>query len=300
MLAILWGIFKTLLVLLLVISLLHGLVTHFILWFDFRLRSLQGELPGKIPLLTILKSFCIEWFCNFTRFFLSPFQLLSRKPSHHLNNSGIPILLVHGYLQNQSDWLWFKHRLEENPHIGPIYSFNLCSPFDSISKYAEKLKEEIADIKAETKQDHIILIGHSMGGLVSSYYSEFIAKPGEVVKIITLGSPFQGTRLAALGFGENVKEMSPNSSFLQDLTNRIPQSSIAYHYVASQIDNMIIPWQAAFPPHIVPAHHKALDTNLILDDHGHLRLLISPKVVKQVMDWLAPSKISTNQKIMNY
>lgn len=284
MLVILWSFVKVFLIFLVLISLLHGIVTHFIMWFELRLKSLQGELAGKIPLLTILKSFFIEWFCNFSRFFLSAFQLFSRKKAITHNPEGIPILLVHGYLQNQTDWLWFKNRLQKNPDIGPIYSFNLYGPFDSIAKYAEKLKSEIADIKAETGQDKIILIGHSMGGLVSSYYSEFLAKPGEIAKVITLGSPFQGTRLAALGYGENVKEMSPASSFLQHLTSRIQHSSIDYHYVASQIDNMIVPWQAAIPAHNTSANHQ-----LILQDHGHLRLLISPRVVKQVADWILNS-----------
>lgn len=296
MLAILWSIVKAILILMVVVSLLHGLVTHFILWFELRLKSLQGELPGDIPVIKLLKSFFIEWFCNFVRFFLSPFQLLSNKSVDTLNNTGIPVILVHGYLQNQTDWIWFKRHLQGVPHVGPIYSFNLCSPFDSIAKYAEKLKQEIADIKAETKQDKIILIGHSMGGLVCSYYSEFLAKPGEIVKVITLGSPFQGTRLAALGYGENVQEMSPNSSFLQDLTSRIEQSAIAYHHVASQIDNMIVPWQAAFPPH----HHQNSNNNLILEDHGHLRLLISPQVVQQVADWILGESTPLGQKILNH
>jgi predicted alpha/beta hydrolase family esterase len=281
MLAILWSLIKFFLIFLVIVSLMHGLVTHFILWFELRLKSLQGDLPGKIPFFTILKSFFVEWFCNFSRFFLSAFQFIARKTPQNINHEGLPILLVHGYLQNQSDWLWFKARLLKTPNIGPIYSLNLYSPFDSIAKYAEKLKEEIADIRAETKQDKIILIGHSMGGLVSSYYSEFIAKPGEVAKVITLGSPFQGTRLAALGYGENVKEMSPNSSFLQHLTNRMQHSSIDYHYIASQIDNMIVPWQAA-----IPANKNPKNQELILEDHGHLRILISPKVVQQVADWV--------------
>lgn len=286
MLAILWSIVKTLLIFLVIVSLLHGLVTHFILWFELRLKSFQGELKGEIPLFTILKSFIIECFCNFSRFFLSAFQLISSKSKARINSEGIPILLVHGYLQNQTDWLWFKHRLQSIAHIGPIYSLNLHAPFDSIAKYAEKLKDKIADIKVETKQDKIILIGHSMGGLACSYYSEFIAKPGEVEKVITLGSPFQGTRLAALGYGENVKEMSPNSSFLQDLTHRIQQSSIDYHYVASQIDNIIVPWQAAIPAHAAHESPGPKSKKLILEDHGHLRLLISPEVVSQVADWV--------------
>lgn len=284
MLGILGFIIKTVVIFFLVISLIHCLVTHFMLWVELRLQSLQGQFPEKIPLFTLLKSFFIEWFCNFVRFILAPLKFLSSVPA---TNNGTPILLVHGYLQNQNDWLWFKHCLKNIPNVGPIYSINLQAPFGSIAKYAEQLKQEIADIQAETQQNQIILIGHSMGGLVCSYYSEFIAKPDEVLKVITLGSPFQGTRLAALGYGENVKEMSPHSSFLQDLTQRIQQSNIAYHHIASQMDNIIIPWQSALPPDT-----QLLSTHIcILEDHGHLRLLISPQVIHQVAQWVLTAPI---------
>jgi len=287
MLATIWFVAKILLGIMITFAIFHALVTHFLLWFELRLKSLQGELTEKIPILTIAKSFCIEACCTFIRFFLYPFLLFSEDSSKGKGSQATPILLVHGYLQNQTDWLWFKRKLQENPEIGPIFSLNLFPPFNSITQFSEILKEEIEKIKAETKQDKIILIGHSMGGLVCSYYSEFLAKPGEILKVITIGSPFQGTRLAALGFGENVKEMSPRSSFLHHLTSRIQQSKIPYHHIASQLDNMIVPWQSAFPGHSHSHHNNLVDANkLILTDHGHLRMLVSPKVVHQVAKWV--------------
>jgi triacylglycerol lipase len=123
-----------------------------------------------------------------------------------------PILLVHGYRQNQMDWLWFRYQLR-NQDLGPVYSLNLHPATVSIAKLAQLVKNKVQDIQAETGQSQIILIGHSMGGLVSSYYAEFLANPGQILSIITLGSPFQGTKLAALGCGQNVLEMAPNSSF---------------------------------------------------------------------------------------
>lgn len=285
MLMILWFLIKWTLVLLIIYSLLHSLITHFIVWFEFRLKFLEGSPQEPIPIVILFKSFLIESFCTFVRFFLYPFVLFTSKLNPKIYMKNTPVLLVHGYMQNKAEWVWFKQQLEKNHDIGPIYSVNLSANLSSIAKLAENLKKAIQDIQQETQQNTIILIGHSMGGLVCSYYSEYLANPGEVSKIITLGTPFQGTRLAALGRGENVKEMSPHSFFLGQLRHRIQQSSTAYHYIASRIDNLIVPWHSAFPTE----DHSAYDNKLILDDHGHLRLLISPQVIQQVAKWIQKS-----------
>jgi triacylglycerol lipase len=285
MLTTLWFLIKLGFGLLIAYSFLHSFVTHFIVWFELRLRLLAGEVQGPIPLLYLLKSFFIESFCVFIRFFLYPLVLFTSQLKPRIYTENVPILLIHGYMQAKSEWVWFKQKLERAPEIGPVYALNLSSRFSSIAQLSENLKLTIQTIKQETQQDKIILIGHSMGGLICSYYGEYLAETGEISKIITLGTPFRGTRMAALGFGENVKEMSPNSFFLKQLTQRMQHSSISYHCVASMIDNLIVPWQAAFPAHNnLPSANK-----LVLEDHGHLRLLISPQVVQQVIQWIQKS-----------
>ena len=108
-----------------------------------------------------------------------------------------------------------------------------------------------------------------------------MASPDQVLSIITIGSPFQGTKLAALGCGKNVQEMAPHSTFLKEITHRIQHSTIPYYYVASKMDNLIVPWQSALP--LSPTDE---DDQLILEDHGHLKLLISPIVLHQVVKWI--------------
>ncbi len=270
-------IFKVLFFATLGFAFLQSFITHFVLLYELRLKALEHKNTLSIKPWLFIKSLAIETFCYFCRLWLMPFLKMAFKPQL---DSQTPILLVHGYRQNQMDWLWFRYQLK-NQDVGSIYSINLSPATASIADLAQLIKNKVQDIKEETGQSQIILIGHSMGGLVSSYYAEFLAPPGQVSSIITLGSPFQGTKLAALGTGKNVLEMAPHSTFLKEITNRIQYSTIPYRYVASKIDNLIVPWESALAINQIPE-----DDQLILDDHGHLQLLISPTVLEQVVKWI--------------
>lgn len=282
MIELLFLVVKFILIGIVLLGFFQALVTHVILLCELRLEYLRDqETNDLISWDILLKSFLIESACNIAHLLLLPFANLQYTPESKVKNSP-PILLVHGFMHNQTDWLWFRQQLQHNSEIGPIYSLNLLSSFNSIATLAETLQHKIKEIQDETGHKSIILIGHSMGGLVASYYSEYLAEKGEITKLISLGAPYQGTRLSAFGTGKSIQEMSPNSDFLSKLLQRIQDSSIPYYYVASKIDNLVVPWKSAIPPHI-----KDNDDNImILDDHGHIRLLVSPRVIDQVTEWL--------------
>ncbi|RMG97543.1 MAG: alpha/beta fold hydrolase, partial [Chloroflexi bacterium] len=62
----------------------------------------------------------------------------------------------------------------------------------SLATNARYLRDSINDAKAQTGADKVILIAHSMGGLVSRAYVESSLYQYDVEKLITLGSPHQG------------------------------------------------------------------------------------------------------------
>ena len=270
-------VFKILFFATLVFAFLQSFITHFVLLYEIRLAALENKSSISLKPWVFIKNMAVETFCYFCRLWLMPFLKLNFKTQQ---DSQTPILLIHGYRQNQMDWIWFRYQLK-NQDLGPIYSINLHPATASIAQLAHLVKNKVQAIQQETGQSKIILIGHSMGGLVSSYYAEFLAEPSQVLSVITLGSPFQGTKLAALGCGQNVLEMAPHSKFLKEITERLQHSTVEYRHVASKIDNLIVPWQSALPP--TPPKEN---DQLILDDHGHLQLLISPTVLDQVVKWL--------------
>ncbi len=87
--------------------------------------------------------------------------------SYQKHNSGIPILLVHGFCENGKVWNnLLQHLPAEYQYIIPdLPGFGNAEAVENISMefYADYLKQ-IAD---KEKLDKFIIIGHSMGGYIS-------------------------------------------------------------------------------------------------------------------------------------
>lgn len=113
-----------------------------------------------------------------------------------------PVLLLHGSGFNESEWLVGRQFLKEEQY-GSVFSLNydgLISndPSKGIEDYARcKISAEVKKIKKITGSDRVILIGHSMGGLIAGYYAEYFAQADKVnvEHVISIASPWQGTPL---------------------------------------------------------------------------------------------------------
>src|SRR5574340_261596 len=80
-----------------------------------------------------------------------------------------PVLLVHGVLVNDGVWFYFRRYLARHG-IRPIYTVNYGPPLADIEHFAEQLGAKIEAICAATGAPRVVLIGHSMGGLVARAY----------------------------------------------------------------------------------------------------------------------------------
>lgn len=197
--------------------------------------------------------------------------------SQQTGGYGRPILLVHGYLNHGSVWRLTKKRLEALG-VGPIYTVNLGHPFRSICKYAEKVKIKAEAIAKETKRTDLIIIGHSMGGLVSCLYATKLAPPHSVTDVITIASPFAGTPVARIALGANAREMEPNSALVKEITQAILENrAIRFHHIATKSDQLVIPGVSAVLPE---------NPHFIYEDIGHASLLYSPRVTAKLHEWL--------------
>src|SRR5690606_32817974 len=124
-----------------------------------------------------------------------------------------------------------------------------------------------------------ILIGHSMGGVVSSLYATKLAPEGSVTDVFTLGSPLNGAPMANLaGMGPNGREMRPGSPLLAEIREGIERKkgSIRFYHVGSDADTL------------VPADSALAGSGLKfrITDLGHTHLLTSKKVSDWVSDQL--------------
>ena len=197
---------------------------------------------------------------------------------------GRPILLIHGYLQNASNWVFLKRKLCQRG-FGPIYTLNLAHPFRSISDYAELVSQKAKAIAEETNTYDLILIGHSMGGLVSAWYAAKFAEPGKVSDVITIGSPMGGTKFAAIALGSNGREMRCGSEFVQQLQAEFWKNHpIRFYHIASKADQIILPSSSA----LTGLHPER---EYVLEDIGHMSLLFSSRVADKIQEWLASKSV---------
>jgi len=214
---------------------------------------------------------CVLLTCPFPRLFL-------RGSCRENASRGQPILLVHGYLNTSAVWIYQKRKLE-NAHLGPVYTIDLGHPFLSIREYAEKVKAKADEIARREKRSDLILIGHSMGGLVSSWYATRLAEAGRVTDVITIASPFAGTPVARIGIGANAREMERGSLLIRELKAGMGKNKIRFYHIATKRDPLVIPGISA------ALFNSAPDRNFIFEDISHASLLYSPRVA----DWITES-----------
>lgn len=199
-----------------------------------------------------------------------------------------PIVLVHGYLHNSSGWIYHRHRLNK-AGFKNVFTVNLGAiPTKSIAEYAEVLKDRVEEIKKMTGRDDVKLVGHSMGGLVSSYYALNVANQNDVnvTDVITLNSPLQGTKMHIFGVGPCVRDMAYGSPFVKELSKKIASSTkTRFFHFASKADVVILPYYSALN---IESEVIARNQNTahIASNLGHTAVLFSKKVVDQEIYYL--------------
>jgi len=132
---------------------------------------------------------------------------------------------------------------------------------DSPRKYAELVETEIEERYDELQEEYegaeIVVVGHSMGGMVARYLIEKLGYEDEVDTLLTFGSPHQGTRVA-IPFGiplfgsEGARDLSPGSQFLQSLNKDGLSEEVDYAAVYTPNDVAIVPKKNARLPEPKP------------------------------------------------
>lgn len=180
-----------------------------------------------------------------------------------------PILLVHGYACSRGMWWWLRRRLEGAGYV--VATVSLTPPYTSIAKLVPQLARRVDEVCAATEAEKLILVAHSMGGLVCrSYLARFGGD--RVERLITLATPHAGTELARVGIGQNAREMEPGSVWLRDL-NAEP-AAVPVVALRNRHDNFVMPDGNQSLPGA---------EEVTVDGTGHLAMLFSEETAGLVM-----------------
>src|SRR5688500_11125318 len=111
------------------------------------------------------------------------------------NSTTLPVLLIHGYMEDASVWnKWVE--LLKNDGI-PTYPITFKQSDDkcgSAAEHAKELSKIIGQIKDETGQNKVNIVGHSKGGLDARVYLANDTK--DVANLVMIGTPNAGSPLA--------------------------------------------------------------------------------------------------------
>jgi acyl-CoA reductase-like NAD-dependent aldehyde dehydrogenase/pimeloyl-ACP methyl ester carboxylesterase len=186
--------------------------------------------------------------------------------------AGVPVVLVHGYFQNRVGFLRLGYRLVR-ARLGPVYAFNYpwLSGFED---NAERLRDYIACVCAETGASKVDLVCHSMGGLIARWCLRHRAP---IRRIVTIGSPHVGVRYRGPVLGRSGLQLRQGSRAIASLSVerlRVPLLSLY-----STHDNVVYPPSS---PEFAALGGQEAEVGSV----GHMALLFDPLVAEQTVGFL--------------
>ena len=201
-------------------------------------------------------------------------------PAHRPVGERQIVLLVHGYFCNGGVWRYYVRWLEERGFA--VFTVSLEPVYGSLDENARVLEARIDAILKSARSERLALVGHSMGGLVMRTYLRRCGA-SRVDRIVTLGSPHQGTELAGLAYGENGGAMRIGSAWLNDPSNMqgLEQVRNGVTTIISRDDNLVTPYRNGTLP---------CARSIEIAGIGHLSMIASRTVFEIVATVLSDSQ----------
>ena len=172
------------------------------------------------------------------------YRTLVRQPK--ARPAELPVLLVHGVLCNAGVWANMAPRLRA-AGIGPVYALSYGPPLSSIELFAEQTHARIERICRATGAAQLVVVTHSMGGLVALAY---IRRYGgtRIRRLVTIAAPYRGSVHARGFFGTALAQLRPGNAWLRALDPRAPRDGPPVVSIWSWHDSMVAPQTSCVLP----------------------------------------------------
>lgn len=200
--------------------------------FGNTVRMIAGELWATLAIFSVLQPL-ERW-------------LGLREPADRGATADLPVLLIHGFICNGAYW-WPLVRLLRRQGIKNVHTLNLEPAFGPIEAYVEQVARRVEQILQRSGADRIVLVAHSMGGLVAlAYLYSGATAAQKVAKIVTLATPHHGTVLGGFSPTRNARQMRPGSDFLANLNRfELAEAPCPITAIFSYDDNIIVPQESS-------------------------------------------------------
>ena len=212
-----------------------------VLWLSaaggFAVKALHGDWPASargardIATLLVESAWMLRLFLYDMSWRAAPMQL---EPG----DRRAPVLLVHGFLCNGAVWRPLEGELRA---AGLRYAAVSLQPsYRDFERQLADLRAAVDWLRARSGHDRVLLVGHSMGGLLVRAFAA--SSPQLVAGAIMVAAPHHGTALGDLIHGIEGGPPSPRARWLQDFNRhsdeRLPVPALN---LWSGDDNIVVP-----------------------------------------------------------
>ncbi len=257
----------------------------------------------SVVVLTVLMSFAVAWYeransrpdlidrrftarglciaiwlliqetaCLLLTILLRPFGWFHSRLQATEQGTRPPVILLHGLLQNRSCLFWLQYRLNAAGYQ-QVVSIS-TPPWRDLETLTEELAKKVAEIRIKLKADKVLLIGHSMGGMIARNYVQNRGGAAYVQGMVTLGTPHHGSKLAPFALSTMGKTLLPGSAFLNQFNNVSWPKETPAISIYTRYDNIVLPAESARMDGAQPVE---------LDGMGHTSLLFHPRSLQAVI-----------------
>ncbi len=174
----------------------------------------------------------------------------------------------------RAQWLWLGRQLTARG-LGPVYGMTYFS-LRSVPGSAARLQTMVERICAREGVESIDVVAHSLGGIVARYYADHGGR-ARLRHLVTLGSPHRGTAHSRLGLGivPVIRDLHPQSAYLHAAFADGAAAGVPLTSIWSRADAIVVPPESASV--------AGVGTDVVLDDLGHLGMLLSRRVVDAIL-----------------